>query len=148
MSTAISYQQACLNRASHATSPLRAAQLSRAALLAQYHPDHAADASTLLQIGSSRGQPCHPRLAELLQSNALIDGFDLAGAEQRSTDVLVLGGGGAGAAAALTAARGGATVMLASKLRLGDSNTVIAEGGIQAALAASHNPQQTFDQPT
>ncbi|WP_199054145.1 FAD-binding protein [Aquitalea sp. ASV15] len=145
MNSAIEYQQASQNRASHATPSRRADDLSAAALLAQYHPDHAADASTLLHIGPSRGQPCHPRLAELLQSNALIDGFDLAGAEQRSTDVLVLGGGGAGAAAALTAARSGAAVMLASKLRLGDSNTVMAEGGIQAALAASDSPQQHFD---
>jgi succinate dehydrogenase / fumarate reductase flavoprotein subunit/L-aspartate oxidase len=59
--------------------------------------------------------------------------------------VLVIGGGGAGAAAALTAARSGADVMLASKLRLGDSNTVMAEGGIQAALAASDSPQQHYD---
>jgi len=145
MSTAISHLQALANLHAHDTPPLRPADLSRAALLAQYHPDNAGNASTLLQIGPSRGQPCHPRLAALLQSNALIDGFDLAGAEQRSTDVLVIGGGGAGAAAALTAARSGLQVMLASKLRLGDSNTVMAEGGIQAALAGSDSPQQHFD---
>ena len=145
MNSAIPYLQALANLQAHDTPPLRPADLSRAALLAQYHPDNADNASTLLQIGASRGQPCHPQLATLLQSNALIDGFDLAGAEQRSTDVLVIGGGGAGAAAALTAARSGADVMLASKLRLGDSNTVMAEGGIQAALAPSDSPQQHYD---
>ena len=39
---------------------------------------------------------------------------------------------GAGAAAALVAQEQGADVLLVTKLRLGDSNTVMAQGGIQA----------------
>jgi succinate dehydrogenase / fumarate reductase flavoprotein subunit/L-aspartate oxidase len=61
------------------------------------------------------------------------------------TDVLVIGGGGAGCAAALAAAESGAKVMLATKLRLGDSNTVMAEGGIQASLHKDDTPQQHYD---
>jgi succinate dehydrogenase/fumarate reductase flavoprotein subunit len=49
------------------------------------------------------------------------------------TDVLVIGGGGAGTSAAILAARNGAKVLLATKLRHGDANTMMAEGGIQAA---------------
>jgi succinate dehydrogenase/fumarate reductase flavoprotein subunit len=49
------------------------------------------------------------------------------------TDVLVIGGGGAGTVAALLAAENGANVLIATKLRHGDANTIMAEGGIQAA---------------
>jgi len=49
------------------------------------------------------------------------------------TDVLIIGGGGAGTAAALTAQENGAKVLIATKLRHGDANTMMAEGGIQAA---------------
>ena len=50
------------------------------------------------------------------------------------TDVLILGGGGAGTAAALMAQENGAKVLIATKLRHGDANTMMAEGGIQAAI--------------
>ena len=62
-----------------------------------------------------------------------------------NTDVLVIGGGGAGAAAALSATEAGARVIMANKLRIGDSNTVMAEGGIQAAVGAEDSLQQHFD---
>lgn len=145
MSIAHPYHQALAQLSQTNTPFFRESGLSREMLLTQFHPDHAANASTTLHIGANAGDRCHPTLAGLLQSNALIDGFDLAGAEQLVTDVLVIGGGGAGAAAALTAASHGADVIMACKLRLGDSNTVMAEGGIQAALAKNDSPQQHFD---
>ena len=48
-------------------------------------------------------------------------------------DVLIIGGGGAGASAAIEADEAGAKVMIVTKLRIGDANTMMAEGGIQAA---------------
>lgn len=145
MMAAVPYNEALARLSTTETPLLRESGLSRELLLAQFHPDQAADACTTLQIGVNAGDRCHPTLAALLQSNALIDGFDLAGAEQLVTDVLVIGGGGAGAAAALTAAGSGADVIMACKLRLGDSNTVMAEGGIQAALAKDDSPQRHFE---
>ena len=56
------------------------------------------------------------------------------------TDVLVIGGGGGGATAALIATDHGAEVILATKLRLGDSNTIMAEGGIGAATMPEDSP--------
>jgi len=56
------------------------------------------------------------------------------------TDVLVIGGGGGGATAALIAAEHGAPVLLTTKLRLGDSNTIMAEGGIGAATMPDDSP--------
>ncbi|MEN8161472.1 MAG: tetratricopeptide repeat protein, partial [Myxococcota bacterium] len=43
------------------------------------------------------------------------------------------------------AAQHGAEVVLATKLRLGDSNTVMAEGGIQAAIEKPDTPQKHFN---
>jgi len=56
------------------------------------------------------------------------------------TDVLVIGSGGAGVTAALTAQENGAEVLLTTKLRLGDSNTIMAEGGIAAATLPEDSP--------
>ena len=50
-------------------------------------------------------------------------------------DVLVIGAGGAGLRAAIEASAGGVTVGLVCKSLLGKAHTVMAEGGIAAALA-------------
>ena len=58
--------------------------------------------------------------------------------------MLVIGGGGAGASAAIEAHKGGANVMIATKLRIGDANTMMAEGGIQAADKENDSPQDVY----
>jgi succinate dehydrogenase flavoprotein subunit len=50
-------------------------------------------------------------------------------------DVLVIGAGGAGLRAAIEASAGGATVAVITKSLLGKAHTVMAEGGMAAALA-------------
>ena len=55
-------------------------------------------------------------------------------------DVLIIGGGGAGASAAIEADNAGANVMIVTKLRMGDANTMMAEGGIQAADKPNDSP--------
>src|ERR1700726_1985755 len=50
-------------------------------------------------------------------------------------DVLVIGAGGAGLRAAIEASAGGVSVGLVCKSLLGKAHTVMAEGGIAAALA-------------
>ena len=55
--------------------------------------------------------------------------------ETHEHDVLVIGAGGAGLRAAIEAAAQGATVGLVCKSLLGKAHTVMAEGGIAAALA-------------
>lgn len=114
-------------------------------LLKTFHPDHAPSARAVLPVGANAGGYCHPELAKLLTAQPLLEDYDLAGAENMETDVLVIGGGGAGAAAALTAAAEGARVVMANKLRIGDSNTVMAEGGIQAAVGEDDSLQRHFD---
>ncbi|MDX6280966.1 MAG: succinate dehydrogenase / fumarate reductase, flavoprotein subunit, partial [Kribbellaceae bacterium] len=56
-------------------------------------------------------------------------------AEQHDYDVVVIGAGGAGLRAAIEAAASGASVGLVCKSLLGKAHTVMAEGGIAAALA-------------
>ena len=111
-------------------------------LLNTFHPDHLRDSVLRLTVGANAGDLCQRDLASLLQSEAYIDEAELAGTPVTDVDVLVIGGGGAGCAAALTAAEKGARVLLATKLRLGDSNTVMAEGGIQAAIEPEDSVQQ------
>ena len=52
-----------------------------------------------------------------------------------SIDVLVIGSGGAALSAALMAKRSGATVLIVTKGSITNSHTVMAQGGINAALA-------------
>jgi succinate dehydrogenase / fumarate reductase flavoprotein subunit len=55
--------------------------------------------------------------------------------QKHEHDVLVIGAGGAGLRAAIEAAHSGATVGLICKSLLGKAHTVMAEGGVAAALA-------------
>ena len=55
--------------------------------------------------------------------------------EVHEYDVLVIGAGGAGLRAAIAAAGAGARVGLVCKSLLGKAHTVMAEGGVAAALA-------------
>jgi succinate dehydrogenase flavoprotein subunit len=54
--------------------------------------------------------------------------------ETVETDVLVIGAGGAGLRAAIAAAEGGARVLVVCKSLLGKAHTVMAEGGVAAAM--------------
>jgi succinate dehydrogenase / fumarate reductase, flavoprotein subunit len=61
----------------------------------------------------------------------------MAGYETHEHAVVVIGAGGAGLRAAIEASAGGATVALVSKSLLGKAHTVMAEGGVAAALATT-----------
>jgi succinate dehydrogenase / fumarate reductase flavoprotein subunit len=60
------------------------------------------------------------------------EGID--GIESHAVDVLVIGAGGAGIRAAIEAKAAGATVGLVCKSLFGKAHTVMAEGGVAAAL--------------
>ncbi|KJK18129.1 L-aspartate oxidase [Burkholderiaceae bacterium 16] len=145
MPASIHYEDARKRYRPGAVPKVRTDDTSVDELLKGYHPDHGPNAHVALSVGVNRGEPCQPDLARYLQANALIDDIDIAGAQVTSTDVLIIGGGGGGCAAALIAAKQGAQVILATKLRLGDSNTVMAEGGIQAAVGEDDSPQLHFE---
>ncbi|HEY6114709.1 MAG TPA: FAD-binding protein, partial [Candidatus Dormibacteraeota bacterium] len=56
------------------------------------------------------------------------------GYETVETDVLVLGAGGAGLRGAIAAAEAGSRVLVVCKSLLGKAHTVMAEGGVAAAM--------------
>lgn len=116
----------------------------RQAILRKFHPDYLEGAMRPLKLGPNKGDKTPNELADLLEARPLIDaGFDLKQVDLE-TDVLILGGGGAGASAALLAQEDGAEVLLATKLRFGDANTMMAQGGIQAADQENDSPAQHY----
>ena len=114
-------------------------------LLKEYHPDRIASQFEELKIGPNKGQKAPIELAAMLQAKPRIEPehIDLAHVDYE-TDVLVIGGGGAGTSAAIMASEAGAKVLLATKLRIGDANTMMAEGGIQAADKPNDSPAQHY----
>lgn len=100
----------------------------------RFHPDYKQEGRRRLAIGPSKDYAICHEIADLLEAAPLIDPEQIdVGKPDYETDVLVLGGGGAGTSAALLASESGARVIVATKLRHGDANTMMAEGGIQAA---------------
>ncbi|MBF0187485.1 MAG: FAD-binding protein [Magnetococcales bacterium] len=117
----------------------------REAWLEEFHPDYSYGGRRALRVGPSRGMEVPVELAELLESKPrrIVQQLRRIEVEKR-VDVLVIGGGGAGTAAAIAAAEAGQSVLIATKLRHGDSNTLMAEGGIQVADHECDSPLQHF----
>ncbi len=114
-------------------------------LLAQYHPDYKEQGFAQIKTGANKGEKAPVELVEMLEGksrvldlNVNLDKIDY------DVDVLVIGGGGAGSSAAIEAHEAGANVLIATKLRLGDANTMMAEGGIQAADKPNDSPAQHY----
>ena len=128
-----------------ALEPTRMTAEQKETVLASFHPDYKVDEFTTLSIGANKGDKVPKELAEILQAHSRInaDSVDLS-APDYETDVLVIGGGGAGASAAIEAHEAGASVTVVTKLRMGDANTMMAEGGIQAADKPNDSPAIHF----
>jgi threonine dehydrogenase-like Zn-dependent dehydrogenase len=112
----------------------RATAEAKEALLNGFHPDYLADTFAALRIGPNAGDRTPRELALLLEADSTlptVPGLSLDKPDY-DCDVLIIGGGGAGCSAAIMADNAGARVMIATKLRLGDANTMMAQGGIQA----------------
>ena len=125
--------------------PVRMTAEQKENVLASFHPDYKVDEFSVLKIGPNKGDKVPKELAEILQAHSRItaDSVNLDSPDYE-TDVLVIGGGGAGASAAIEAHEAGADVMVVTKLRMGDANTMMAEGGIQAADKPNDSPAIHF----
>jgi succinate dehydrogenase/fumarate reductase flavoprotein subunit len=110
-------------------------------LLSQYHPDYISTSMRKLEMGINKGDITPVELADYLEGNSRIDPDQIDPSRpDYNVDVLVIGCGGAGASAALLANEAGARVLITTKLRLGDANTVGAQAGTQAADRPEDSP--------
>ncbi|NHK32201.1 MAG: FAD-binding protein [Asgard group archaeon] len=113
-------------------------------VLNKYHPDFIKEQKTKLQFGVSKGQVVPLEIARILETKSILNPktVDLTKIDY-DTDILIIGGGGSGANAALWAIKSGVkpeNILIVTKLRMGDSNTTMAQGGIQAAVRKVDNP--------
>lgn len=135
------YTKCADNRARHVELKMKDDDLpfltleERQQYLDGFHPDYKSGPTIRreIRVGPSKGYEISPEIVDLLEAQPLVhpDKVKLDDPEY-DVDVLVIGGGGAGSAAAIYAKNAGANVMMVTKLRHGDANTMMAEGGIQA----------------
>lgn len=131
--------------ANTAFEPRRMTADEKDILLKTYHPDYRTEEFSTLEVGVNKGDKVPHELANLLQANSRVKGMDIdLENPDYDVDVLIIGGGGAGASAAIEADNVGANVMVVTKLRMGDANTMMAEGGIQAADKPNDSPAQHY----
>lgn len=111
------------------------------ALLKEYHPDYKDAGFETLHVGPNKGEKVPSELRHLLEGTSRVLGKDIDLENPKyDVDVLIIGGGGAGSSAAIEAFNAGANTMIVTKLRIGDANTMMAEGGIQAADKENDSP--------
>ncbi len=128
-----------------AYEPARMTAQEKDDLLAAYHPDYKKDQFETLKIGPNAGEKVPHELAAMLEAHPRVHpgDVDLENPDY-DVDVLIIGGGGAGSSAAIEADNAGAKAMIVTKLRIGDANTMMAEGGIQAADKPNDSPAIHF----
>ena len=128
-----------------AYEPKRMTAKEKDDLLAAYHPDYKKSEFSELSIGPNKGEKVPHELCAMLEAHSRIkaEDVDLKNVAY-DVDVLIIGGGGAGASAAIEADNAGAKAMIVTKLRIGDANTMMAEGGIQAADKENDSPAIHF----
>ena len=115
------------------------------ALLSQFHPDYSPDSTREMKVGANASDMIYHEYADLLEARSPLDPDEFSLSDfDYDVDVLIIGAGGAGCAAALTAFEAGARVLIATKLRMGDANTMMAQGGIQAADKPNATPPKHY----
>lgn len=116
----------------------------REEILNRFHPDYKSGTKRRLKIGPNKGEFIYNEIADLLEAKPLIEPKDVdLGTVDYDVDLLVIGGGGAGTVAALWAYESGVPpedMLIVTKLRHGDSNSMMAQGGIQAADRPEDSP--------
>lgn len=117
----------------------------REEVLSKFHPDYKLDSRKKIRIGPNKGDLITTEVADMLESHSRIkpELFDLTSPDYE-TDILIIGGGGAGTAAAIIAMQNGAKSIISTKLRLGDANSMMSQGGMQAAVTPQDSPTRHY----
>jgi len=112
------------------------------AILKAFHPDFRADAKRAVGVGRNQGSVYPNELVDVLEAPSRLDPAAVSlDKVDYDVDLLIIGGGGAGCSAAIAASDAGVQdILMATKLRMGDANTMMAEGGIQAADKENDTP--------
>jgi succinate dehydrogenase/fumarate reductase flavoprotein subunit len=119
-------------------------QKEREQILKSFHPDYTEGGKRAICIGQNKGEIAPHEVADLLEAFPVIDPkeIDLNNVDIE-TDILIIGGGLAGTSAALLAVESGVppeNILLVNKLRHGDSNSKMAQGGTQGADRPEDSP--------
>ena len=114
-------------------------------VLNKFHPDYREESRRIVHVGPNKGEMITTEVADILESHSRIQAglFDLTRPDYE-TDILIIGGGGAGCAAAIIAMQNGATSIISTKLRIGDANSMMSQGGMQAAVKPQDSPTRHY----
>jgi succinate dehydrogenase/fumarate reductase flavoprotein subunit len=114
-------------------------------VLNRFHPDYKKESRRVIHIGPNKGEELTTEVVDILESHSRIkpELFDLTKPDYE-TDLLIIGGGGAGCAAALIAMQKGARSIISTKLRIGDANSMMSQGGMQAAVTPQDSPTRHY----
>ena len=123
----------------HVFPPMTAEE--RQDVLNKFHPDYKPESRRQVHIGPNKGELLTTEVADILESHSRIESklFDLTTPDYE-TDILIVGAGGAGCAAAIIARQNGAQSIISTKLRMGDANSMMSQGGMQAAVTEKDSP--------
>jgi len=117
----------------------------REKLLKKFHPDYKTEAKRHVKVGPNKGDLMPHEVADLLEAYPLAKPKDIDLSKvDFDVDILIIGGGGAGMTAALWANYAGVdpeNILIVQKLRLGDSNSTMSQGGVQAADKPNDSPE-------
>jgi succinate dehydrogenase / fumarate reductase flavoprotein subunit len=127
------------------SNPVRPMSMkSREEILGKYHPDYMKGTKRELKVGIDKGMILYNGIVDLLEARTVIDSKDIDLTKiDYDVDLLIIGGGGAGTVAALFAYESGVPldkILIVTKLRHGDANSMMAQGGIQAADRPEDSP--------
>ncbi len=116
----------------------------RQQILNKYHPDFRTDTKREVKIGIDKGKIMYNEIVDLIEAKPIFASGEIDLDEiDYDVDILIIGGGGAGTVAALFANESGVPVdkiLICTKLRHGDANSMMAQGGIQAADRSEDSP--------
>ena len=116
----------------------------REKMLSNFHPDYMEGTRRELRVGVDKGQVFYNGIADLLESSTILNPKDVdLDKIDYDVELLIIGGGGAGTVAALFAHESGIPIdkiLIVTKLRHGDANSMMAQGGIQAADRPEDSP--------
>lgn len=140
-----SIKQVEKKRMKNMSSPVKPLSMEdREKILTKYHPDYMEGTKRELKIGPDKGKILYNGIVDLLESKPVISPKDVDLTKvDYDVDLLIIGGGGAGTVASLFANESGVpkeNILIVTKLRHGDANSMMAQGGIQAADRPEDDP--------